>query len=96
MYLVVRMIEVGVKGGKNFLYGKVSEFCSVKYCLINWILSVFLYLWFKKCFEVSKIKVLIMFINYFEKELVKNIEGVRMVDIEYNYECNFLYLVLVC
>lgn len=51
MYLVVRMTEAGVKGGKNFLYGKASEPCSVKYCLTNWILSVFPHLWFKKCIE---------------------------------------------
>lgn len=67
MYLVVRMTEAGVKGGKNFLYGKASEPCSVKYCLTNWILSVFPHLWFKKCIEASKIKASIMSINHLRK-----------------------------
>lgn len=96
MCLVVRMTEAGVKGGKNFLYGKASEPCSVKYCLTNWILSVFPHLWFKKCIEASKIKASIMSINHFEKELAKNTEGVGMVDIEYNYECNFPHFASVC
>lgn len=96
MYLVVRMTEAGVKGGKNFLYGKASEPCSVKYCLTNWILSVFPHLWFKKCIEASKIKASIMSIDHFEKELAKNTEGVGMVDIEYNYECNFPHFASVC